>query len=269
MLSGEHEFLGKRHAVARQIMLGAAALAALALLIRGVLISPSIGIEGVAVSSHVPGHRLANQHLSLIWTGAGWIQLALTAIVQVVATILPLVIIWALIKRRSRIALYSIALAVFLALFAPVPTVMQPTPPKAMSVMDAAVFVRDTSNFHPRDPISQRYMAAQVAYLKGDKSRARQLSEGLTARALASPIEAKYRLQFLQGRKPEMSNVCFKPLICLKQDTLGKARITAMLAFILALIVALCAFWLCRIFKARIERIGALQGQLRLRALRS
>ena len=269
MSSVEYEFLGKRHAHARQVMLGAAALAALALLVRGILISPSIGIEGVAVPTHVPGHRLAGQDLSLIWTGAGWIQLALSALVQVVAAIAPLVFIWALIKRKSRIALYSIALTIILGAFAPVSTVMQPTPPKAMSVTGAAAFVRQDSNFHPNDRVSQRYMAAQLAYLQGDKARARRLSAGLTARALASPIEAEYRLQFLQGRKPEMSNVCFKPLNCLNQDTLGKARIAAMAAFVLALIVALGAFWLCRVFRARIERIGALQGQVRLRALRT
>jgi len=262
------EYLERRRARLKVAMLALVAIAALALLTRGNLISPYLGIEGVHVPYDVPAHRLANQNLTYIWTGFGWMHLALGPLCQILGAGASLAFIWALIKRHSRIALYAFGSTLLINMFTPAPIITQPSPPRAMSFKDATAFVRDARNFHPRDPVSRRYMQAQVAYLEGNTKEAKRLSAGLTDRNLSSPSQGPYRLQFLQDKPKTLSSVCLMRG-CLPQHALEIARTITVLVFLLSLLMAVVAWWLWCILDNRISRINEIRLQSRLRTRRA
>ena len=259
--------LRKRRQTIHLLAICAAIVALGALFVRGLLVQPSIAIAGVAVSPHVPGHRLAGWDLSLVSDGAGWIHHVSTTGLYLLSSAALFGFIYALVQRQRPLAIASAFFLVFGSTFAPAPTLMQPSPPKAMSVEVAERFVADPENFHERDTVSRRYMQAQIAYIRGDRALARSLSAGLDARALASPIEGAYRLRFLQGTAIEETNLCTRSMRCISPERLAMwQRASWFVAFVSALL-ALTAWWFARSLSTRLERMATLEGQLRLRRM--
>ena len=154
--------------------------------------------------------------------------------------------IWALATRRKRIGRSAIAiLMVALNLFRPVSPPMQPIPPVAVEAAAARRLVglgpvQPVVSFRTGDA-STRYVLAQIAYVEGDRAGARRLWAGLNGRDLESPIEAPFRLQFLQGRPVWRSAVC-TTTGCFPEPV--RALLAAIAAFAaLALAGAAAAAW--------------------------
>jgi len=156
--------------------------------------------------------------------------------------------LWALAKKRKALGRAAFAFLVGINLFHPVSPPMQPDPPKAVDVAKARKLVglepgKSAGSLVSPDP-AIRYIVSQIAWIEGDRDGARRLSAGLNAAMLESPIEASFRLQFLQSKPVVRSSVCTTSG-CLPAEVRAKASL-ALAALTLLLAAAAAAGWAVR-----------------------
>lgn len=179
-------------------------------------------------------------------------------------------LIWALIKKKRQIVMLSLLVLSLIAIFAPVPKFFVQGVAKAVSVETAERLLTQKQDptvlFRLADEhakVAATYVRAQIAYVKGDRARARELSANVNLISLGSPIEAPYRLQFLQGRYANLTTVCFVTFGCLneqqRQDRL--ALFACITALLLLAAIASAAFSLH--LAQRLTRVDALLAYAR------
>lgn len=122
-------------------------------------------------------------------------------------------LIWSLVTRRKGIAYAAAAWLLLAYCTGPIPSMMQPVPPVAVSVdvARAALHVTGPANVAwAKDPANwRRYMLAQIAFAEGKTSIAAKLATDLRPGDLGAPIEALYRLSFFDpASAAEMSPWC-------------------------------------------------------------
>lgn len=259
--------LDRQMKLMRSVLIGAALGSAFAAIVLALIALNGGGIADVHVPSDAlsllrkhPG-GLPDGEPYVVGRGPGPLR-------QVLGSVLPLshllalgVTIWALTKRRKAIALAGIAWIVLMSLAGPALTLVQPTPPLAVSAPVAREIVRaDLDKLSPDerevmiDPM--RYMKAQLAYLDGNRPTAAKLSAGLAPNDIGSPIEGAKRLQYLQGSLGE-AGICL-PAGCLsptQRTIVERLVIAALTACVLCAIAALALLQLMTRRAHRIDRL--------------
>jgi hypothetical protein len=261
--------LRTRARAARRAMIAGVCLASFALVLLVLLIEPGSGVSDVHVPSD--GRHLIDDHRSLLAAGEpaivgrGWGRLS-----QVVATVLSAgslvaagLALWGLVRRRRAVAWIGAGYVVVMGLAGPIPTTMQPEPPIVVAAATAArLLATETAD----GAAWRRYMMAQVAYVRGDRTGAATLARGIGPGDLHSPIESRYRLQFLQGLPITKTSVCFK-FGCLDRAQ-RRSAVRFALVFLAAGVAAVAGLgWLLILLTRRLRRIDALRtdGVLRRR----
>jgi hypothetical protein len=263
--------LGRRAAAIGRISLVAAVAAPIASAFWVLLLQPGrSGPADVHIPSTAPAVLAGARGGHIAGGPIAALQASLATLLMLVCLAAFVCAIWALATRRKRIGRSAIAILVALNLFRPVSPPMQPIPPVAVE----AAAARRLVGLGPVQPVvslrtgdaSTRYVLAQIAYVEGDRAGARRLSAGLDGRDLESPIEAPFRLQFLQGRPVSRSAVC-TTTGCFPEPV--RALLAAIAAFAaLALAGAAAAAWeVQRRIVARCRRIEDLSGARTVRAL--
>ncbi|HYJ51704.1 MAG TPA: hypothetical protein VEW04_00880 [Allosphingosinicella sp.] len=173
------------------------------------------------------------------------------------------VIAWALVKRRKAAAKYAMFCLIGCNVLRPVSPPMQIAPPRAVDAASARRLIGLGPRGWPSgiDRPEVRYVLAQIAFIEGDRMRAMQFSAGLTGSALASPIEAPFRLQFLQNSAPTRSTVCY-PQGCFSESARGSLQKLFFILTLAALGMGIGTFRLRLMLRRRCERIGALRDRL-------
>lgn len=247
--------------------LAAGALVALgAVLLLALLIEPGSGVVDVQIPagarSLVEAHRtlLASGEPWVVGRGIGRIPQMLACAMQAGSLVAAALGIWALAKRRKRIGWIAAAYIGLIQVAGPIPTTMQPEPPIAVSVATARrLLAIDASGASAASPW-RRYMSAQLAYAERDRAGAMRLARGIDAEQLQSPIEARYRLQFLQSGPIAQTSVCFK-LGCLSPGRQRAAQAMAAALLIAGAALAAGAAWLLILLTRRIGRIKRLRAR--------
>ena len=232
--------------------------------------------------------RVPAGELHVVGGVIGRVQRALSVLLTFCSAGAVATIIWALVKRRRRAALLALAWLVSLSFVRPVSPPTQPNPPVAVSpsVARSALALEPTLNAPPdlvtreeagtrsagidkleparadRDPVDrsnwQRYILAQILYAEGNRVAARRLATGVRAIDLDSPIEAPFRLQYLNGEYRGRTTVCYVSG-CLSERVRRLLLFAAFTAAVAASMVALATGWLLVIFNRRASRIARLQ----------
>jgi len=199
----------------------------------------------------------------VIGTIQHWIGIGIT--IGALATFLMLIL--SLIRRKLWMLKFAGLMYFALTILYPVSPPAQIWASKSVSTatardllgIRAAGWPTDTKMADP----DKRYMLAQIAFIEGDKATATRLSAGLSGRQLRSPIEAPFRLQFLQGRQNNLSAVC-NVSGCLKEPVRFALNIFLALATIAVLGLVIAAFKTRAILNSRCERIVAMSGMQKL-----
>ena len=193
--------------------------------------------------------------------GLGRVAQILSSIIQTSTLGAAGLIIWALIKRRKVVAYLAIGWLVLVSYAGPIPTLMQPDPPIAVSVSlaRAAMAVKGPAgpDWMTEKTGWRRYVLAQIAYAEGNRAAAARLSSGLGIEDITSPIEGTYRLQYLQGDAPAMSASCFK-FGCLSTDGRWWGELGAVLLTSLAFALAVCCAFTLHVVRRRLAVIDTL-----------
>lgn len=201
-----------------------------------------------------------------VGTGGGkvvqWIVFAVSFCAELGSIVL---LIWALRKKQRRLVLLALFLIIVVGRYTPVPKVLVAGTGKAVSVETAERLLTakpDNRTLFMLASVHEKevkaYVRAQIAYAKGDLSTARKLSAGVKLPSLGSPIEAPYRLQFLQDRYQGLTTACFINLGCLTEQQRRDGFVTFVW---LACAFALCgfSFWTFGfVLTQRLARIDAL-----------
>lgn len=187
-------------------------------------------------------------------------------------------LLFSLVKKRGAIARYAIAWFFVMGVVRPVSPPAQGNPPQAVSAtvarsllgLRAGEPVANAVNVQPngtRDPDDARaYVAAQVAFVEGDRRTAARLAGDVDPARLASPIEAPFRLQFLLGDYRGLTSVCFVHG-CLLEDRRRAWLAGTALAGVAALLAAVLAAFLFVVLRRRLHRIDELRASGRRRDL--
>lgn len=253
--------LASREKMARQALLWAAAVLLIAFAIRGLLVPPYVGIEAV----HIPGE------MGWDWTdGMGPLGDGLWAIPHAIALVLDFLslvaavaLIWALCVRRAGVVTPCLAFFLIHSLISPLPVLHPAALPRGTDLSTAQRLLGPASRITAADNEGKRYIAAQIAFLQGNRAAARRLSQGIEADVLGSR-DAAYRLPLLQGRKPDTTIVCFK-YGCLSPQSLAEAqKVTMALAVLAALGMAIAAY-IWHLLRTRNERIAELRSTMHVR----
>jgi hypothetical protein len=220
------------------------------------------GIADVHLPSSAPALTAA-RGFHVAGGGIAAFQANLAFALTLVSFIAFICAIWALASRRKRMGRWAIGLLVALNLFRPVSPPMQPMPPVAVDAAEARRLVglapgERAASSRTGDP-SARYVLAQIAYIEGDRVGARQLAAGLDGGALDSPIEAPFRLQFLQGRPIARSAVCTTSG-CFPEAVRAFLAALAACASLALTATAAAAWAVRRRIVARCRRIDGLSG---------
>jgi hypothetical protein len=175
----------------------------------------------------------------------------------------------ALWKKRGK-AVSSALLAVFaLHAFVPVPKVVSPGIPEAVSVKTAQGLLNDY-RIHERstlqlvqriDDEATAYVRAQIAYVQGNRQQARALASNIDTVDLSSPIEAPYRMQFLRGRPEGRSTVCFIRFGCLSESEAARRFLWLAWVAVAATLTACGLGLTCILIGERLARAGSLAAQ--------
>jgi hypothetical protein len=243
---------------------GAALVAAFAFVL---LLQPGAGSGPADV--HVPDfalHLLGKAPSGAVHLAGGRIaeaQSGLSKIITALTLAAFATVVWALWKRRKVPGHLGLACFIGLQLMSPVSPQLQMNPARGVSAATA----RQLLGLAPNAPLPSargadpetRYLLAQIAFIEGDRAAARRFAAGLEGGQMASPIEAPFRLQFLQGRPPVRSTVCF-PTGCVGETARAAAFIVSVAAAILALALAIAAFLLRRALGRRCARIAGLEA---------
>jgi hypothetical protein len=152
--------------------------------------------------------------------------------------------IGSLIFRKKKAAKFGVFLFLAAMLLHTVSPTTQVWAPKAVSTATARQLLDMPASGWPADAASavpgQRYVMAQIAFIEGDPARAARYSADLRGSLLGSPIEAPFRLQFLQGRPNIMSTVC-KISGCMKESVRFPLSIFMGLASLIAIALVIGA----------------------------
>ena len=193
--------------------------------------------------------------------GLGRVSQILSSIIQTSTLGAAGVTIWALIGRRKVVVYFAIGWLVLISYAGPIPTLMPPDPPIAVSVplARAAMAVKGPagSDWMAERTGWRRYVLAQIAYAEGNRADAARLSSGLGIKDITSPIEGAYRLQYLQGEAPTMSASCFK-FGCLSNGSRWWGELGAALLTTLALALMVCGALTLRAVRRRLAAIDIL-----------
>jgi hypothetical protein len=193
--------------------------------------------------------------------GLGRLSQILSSIIETSTLGAAGLIIWGLIKRRKIGVYLAIGWLVLVSYAGPIPTLMQPDPPIAVSVPLARAALTIEGPAGPAWMAEKtgwrRYMLAQIAYAEGNRAAAARLSSGLGIEDITSPIEGPYRLQYLQGQAPTMSASCFK-FGCLSHAGRRWGELGAALLTTVALVLALCGALTLRVVRRRLAAIDML-----------
>lgn len=142
---------------------------------------------------------------------------------------------WSLRKKQKKFITPAIVIFLMADILCPVPKVVVAGTGKAVSIETAEKLLavkpmngpirldklngRSPFQLVPKDAVpAKAYVRAQVAYASGDRAAARKLAANLSPQTLASPIEAPYRLQYLQGNYNGLTTVCFTRLGCVNEE---------------------------------------------------
>ena len=228
---------------------------------------PVSGVFDVHVAGDGPNLLMAHQAALapgepyVVDRGIGRVGQILSSVIQTSVLGAAGFIIWALVKRRKRAAYVAIGWIVLISYAGPIPTIMQPDPPVAVSVPAARAALGVTGPANPgwlRETLPwRRYMLAEIAYAEGDRADAARLSAGLTSFDIASPIEGAYRLQFLQGHAPTVSSACFK-FGCLTPAGQYWGERAALGLCLLAICLAVAIWRVLRVVRRRLAAIDEL-----------
>jgi hypothetical protein len=255
--------LGMRRAL---IVALAAAFAFLVLALG--MIEPTNGVPDV----HVPGaaiwvltaqaSTLAPGEPYIVGPGIGRIPEYLASAMQVSGFFALIFVIWALAKRRKPIAIGAFAWFAMVSNFGPIPTMMQPEPPIAVSPATARSALGlglAPERQWPAEPVAwRRYMMAQIAFAEGDRGTAASLARGIESHDILSPIEGARRLQLIQGAGASaQSAVCFKSG-CMTSAGRGASQLVAASLAIVALALAFGFAATLRTLRRRLDRIEEL-----------
>jgi hypothetical protein len=270
---GQLDAIVVRAALARRALWSFVTVALTALVVRGVLIAPSTGIPDVHVPSalmltvRMPSDpwflRAETPHL--IGRGIGLIPRVLSTLLSAGTLGAGVALIWALAVHRGGIVKLALVYLIVVSLIGPFPMLMQPETASAIEVDAAERLLGPVPIAKPADPVWKRYMFAQMAYARGDRANARRLSADLAARDIGGLHETTYRLQLMQGKSADISNVCFMRG-CLSAAVLERARGASADIGILALLCSAVAGGLLVILRARLARVDALLARARVAA---
>lgn len=186
-------------------------------------------------------------------------------------------LLFSLVKRRKSLGRYAIASIVLMGVVRPVSPPVQGAPPQAVGAAAARSLLglrageplEHAVRAEPRaaEPDDVRdYIAAQIAFIEGDRNAAARLARGIDPGRLASPIEAPFRLQFLRGDYRGLTSVCFASGCLLEHQRrlwIGGAAVAGAAALVAALASA-CLFVSLR---RRLHRIDELRASGRRREL--
>lgn len=262
--AGEFDQIAARADMARSTLLWAGLAALLSLILGCLLIAPSSGINDVQLAGGAAdilrekAVRLGLESPHLIGSNSGLIPLTLSAFLQLVSLIAGGALVWALVKRHRSAAKVSFGVLFALSLVGPIPTMLQPDPPTAIGVEAAVRLVGPLDASAASAPPWKRYMLAQIAYIRGSRNAARSLTADIDYETLGSPIEGRYRLQYLHGEPVRITNVCFKRG-CLSPGALAGARQAVWTIGLVSLLVAVAAGRLLIILRARLARLDKLR----------
>jgi hypothetical protein len=173
-------------------------------------------------------------------------------------------LVWALIRRSKKLAKFGFFSLLAFSLLRPVSPSMQMNPPQAVSAAAARERLGLGREGWPAAPETRpgtRYMLAQIAFIEGDRARAAHFSAGLAGRDLASPIEAPFRLQFLQGLPVGRTTVCYIQG-CFPETVRRILQIAMALLVLASLALGGAAIRLRGLLRRRCERIEQLSGEL-------
>jgi hypothetical protein len=266
--------LQRRTARVRSTLVGLAFLAAFFVVVAILLLDTAIGLNGVHLAGAArdllgQAGPLPSGQPYAVDRGLGGVARFLATALQASTLVATGSIVWALIKRRKAVAYAAIGWIALIAYAGPIPTMMQPMPPVAVSVPVAR------SLLHLRGPASpawlgektgwRRYMLAQIAYTEGDRAMARRLAAALSPVDLQSPIEGDYRLALLGGQETA-SSACFKFGCLTHQGQRWGEIIAASLALTALVLTGASAFTLATMRRRR-TRIDGLVASHRLARL--
>ena len=182
---------------------------------------------------------------------------------------------WSLKKKQTKFITPAIVIFLMADILCPVPKVVVAGTGKAVSIATAEKLLAvppmkgpiRLDKLNGRSPFqlapkyagpAKAYVQAQIAYASGDHAAARKLSANLSPQTLASPIEAPYRLQYLQGNFKGLTTVCFTRLGCVNEEQ-RQWRFTAFVWTAVALALGGIALWaLCFVLTRQLTRVEEL-----------
>jgi hypothetical protein len=187
-------------------------------------------------------------------------------------------LVWSLKKKRKQFITPAIVIFLMADILCPVPKVVVAGTGKAVSIETAEKLLAvkpmkgpiRLDKLNGRSPFqlapqyagpAMTYVRAQIAYARGDRAAARKLSANLSPQTLASPIEAPYRLQFLQGQYKGITTVCFTRLGCVNEEQ-RQWRFAMFVWVAVGLALGGIALWtLCFVLTRQLTRVEELAAE--------
>jgi len=265
-LETRRSLLARSAAIAAGIILFAAAAFVL-------LLQPGAGSGPADV--HVPDFalglldRLPEDGIAIAGGPVALVQRWMSTFVGFLMIVALGLFLLALKQRRKGVAKIAFPVLIGLSLLRPVSPPTQMNPPRAVAAPTARTLLGIPPQGWPREWRTSypenRYMLAQIAWIEGDRAAAARFSAGLTGEEMASPIEAPFRLQYLQGRPPVRTTACLTTG-CFSEGVRTILLLTMLAAILLGLAIAGGSVWLRAALGRRCERVAALTGLMRTRS---
>ena len=237
------------------------------------LLQPSAGTGPADV--HIPDFasrlldRLSEDRIAIAGGTVALVQRWLSTFVGFLLIVALGLFLLSLKQRRKLLAKLAFACLIGLSLLRPVSPATQMNPPQAVSAATARALLGLQPQGWPRQWASSypenRYMLAQIAYIEGDRAAAARFSAGLTGEEMASPIEAPFRLQFLQGRPIVRTTACLTTG-CFSETARKVLMLIMLAAILLGLAAGAASLWLRIALGRRCERVTELAGLMRSRS---
>jgi hypothetical protein len=259
-LHARRSLLARTSAIAGGIVLFAAAAFVL-------LLQP--GAASGPADVHVPDFalhlldRLPEDRIAIVGGPVALVQRWLSTFVTLLGVGSLVLFCIALTQRRKGIAKVALPCMIGLSLLRPVSPATQMNAPSAVTPATARALLGIPPQGWPREWATSypenRYMLAQIAFIEGDRAAAARFSAGLTGEEMASPIEAPFRIQFLQGRPPVRTTVCLTSG-CFSESVREILSLVMLAALLLGLAVGGASASLRLALGRRCERITELQA---------
>ena len=265
-LESRRSLLARSAAIAAGVILFAASAFVL-------LLQPGAGSGPADV--HVPDFalrlldRVAEDRVAIVGGPVALVQSWLSTFLGILMLVALGLFILALKQRRKGLSKIAFGCLIGLSLLQPVSPPTQMNPPRAVNPATARALLGVPSHGWPSEWAKSlpenRYILAQIAFIEGDRDSAARFSAGLTGAEMASPIEAPFRLQFLQGRPPVRTTMCFVSG-CLSENVRGSLVLLMVATILLGLAIAGGSLGLRRALDRRSERVVELQAARLIRS---